>query len=299
MKAIIFGCGYLGTEVARLLMRQGIEVFAFRRSPEALQELERLGVRPIQGDVSQEADFAKIKHPCDWAINVSATGGGDADAYRQVYKSGNENIVRWLKETGCKKFVYTSSSSVYGQNDGSWVTEESPAEPSVETGRILREAEEIVLAAGPAVPGIALRLTGIYGPGRGYYLKRFLAGEPLAVADAERYCNLIHLRDAASAVMASLELGKAGELYNISDGAPARLGDLFEWFARVTGRSNPGATASPAAPARKRGASNKRVAYAKAREQLGWNLEYPTCKEGFAEELKRLGIPRVDEAKSG
>ena len=73
--------------------------------------------------------------------------GGDAEDYRQVYLQGTRNLIEWLAPNPPKKFVYTSSTSVYGQTDGSQVKESSPTEPLVETAKVLLETEKVLLAA--------------------------------------------------------------------------------------------------------------------------------------------------------
>src|SRR5207245_1157057 len=87
--------------------------------------------------------------PCDfhWVVNCAATSGGDAAAYRQLYVAGNFNLVDWLRAAPPRKFVFTSSTSVYGQNDGSLVVETDPVAPEAETARALVEAENVLFAA--------------------------------------------------------------------------------------------------------------------------------------------------------
>ena len=102
------------------------------------------------------------------------------------------------------------------------MTEETAAEPAVESGRILRETENAVLGAG----GCVLRLAGLYGPGRSVLLKRFLLGEaridvrtqPPATPDG-RWINQIHRDDAAAAVASALENQCAG-IFNVADRTP-------------------------------------------------------------------------------
>ena len=56
-------------------------------------------------------------------MNCTASGGAGPEEYRRIYREGNQNLIAWLAGSPLKKFVYTSSTSVYGQNDGSIVTE--------------------------------------------------------------------------------------------------------------------------------------------------------------------------------
>ena len=102
------------------------------------------------------------------------------------------------------RFFFTSSTSVYAQTDGSWVDESSLAEPTRETGKILRETEEIVLRAG----GIVARVAGIYGPGRSFLLRKFLAGEAVIDRERDRFLNQVHRDDIASAMLLLMQSGE-------------------------------------------------------------------------------------------
>src|SRR5882757_5231054 len=147
MRALIVGCGYVGLPLGAELVRRGHEVFGLRRSLLAEAELKAAGITPLHADITQPETLAKLPRDFDWVVNCSASGGGGVDDYRRVYLEGNRNLVSWLVETPPKKFVYTSSTSVYTQNDGSVVTETSPAEPDAPTGKVLVETEKLLLAA--------------------------------------------------------------------------------------------------------------------------------------------------------
>ena len=112
------------------------------------EELKAAGIRPLIADITQPESLAKLPRDFDWVVNCVASGGGSADDYRKIYLEGNRNLISWLADSPPKKFIYTSSTSVYGQNDGSVVTEKSPAEPEEETAKVLVEAEKLLLAAG-------------------------------------------------------------------------------------------------------------------------------------------------------
>ena len=88
------------------------------------------------------------------AIYAVSSGKGGAETYAAVYRDG---LRRVLEHWSPGRIVFVGSTSVFGQADGSWVTEESPAIPDRETGRILLEAERIALSSG----GSVARLSGI------------------------------------------------------------------------------------------------------------------------------------------
>ncbi|MGN6553350.1 MAG: NAD-dependent epimerase/dehydratase family protein, partial [Verrucomicrobiota bacterium] len=147
MRVLIVGCGYVGLPVGAELVRQGHEVFGLRRSTAAQQELKAVGIKPLYADISQPGDLAVLPSQYDWVVNCVASGGGTPEDYRRTYREGTRNLLQWLQRTPPRKFVYTSSTSVYGQNDGSWVVENDPVEPATESGRVLVETENLLLEA--------------------------------------------------------------------------------------------------------------------------------------------------------
>ena len=140
-----------------------------------------------------------------------------------------------------KKFVYTSSTGVYGQNDGSLVTETSPAEPETETAKVLVETEKVLLAAAreKKFPAVILRVAGIYGPERGYLLKQYLRNEARIEGKGGRILNMIHRDDLIGVIIAALESGRAGEIYNAVDDEPVTQFNFFEWLAGTLGKDLP------------------------------------------------------------
>ena len=147
MRVLIVGCGYVGMPLGAELFKQGHEVFGLRRGTGAEAEFKSAGIKPLTGDITQAEQLARLPREYDWVVNcVSASGGGAAE-YRAVYLQGTRNLIEWLGAAPPRKFVYTSSTSVYGQNDGSLVKENSPTEPASETGKILVETERVLLAA--------------------------------------------------------------------------------------------------------------------------------------------------------
>ncbi len=194
MRVLIVGCGYVGLPLGKELVRQGHEVFGLRRSALAEVEMKAAGITPLHADITQPETLAQLPRDFDWVVNCTASGGGGPDDYRRIYLEGNRNLVAWLAGSPVKKFVYTSSSSVYGQNDGSVVTEESPTEPEAPTAKVLVETEKLLRAqmAGRKFPAVILRVAGIYGPGRGHWFKAFLRGEAGLEGDGSRTLNMIY-----------------------------------------------------------------------------------------------------------
>ncbi len=302
MRALIVGCGYVGLPLGAELARQGHEVFGLRRSANAMGELQAAGLQPLVGDITQPDSLAKIPASFDWVVNCVASSHGGAEDYRRVYLEGTRNLLEWLAATPPKKFIYTSSTSVYGQDDGSLVKETSAAEPPTETGVVLRETEQRLLAAAAErqFPAVILRVAGIYGPERGHWFKQFLADEARIEGDGSRLLNMIHRDDVIGAAIAALRSGRPGEIYNAVDDEPVAQRDFFRWLAESLDKPLP-----PSAPAdevaarlrdatalqaRKRGVTNKKISNRKLKMELGYVFKYPTFRQGYSAEIQRRDL---------
>jgi nucleoside-diphosphate-sugar epimerase len=289
MRVLIVGCGYVGLPLGAELVRQGHEVFGVRRSASAAGELKAAGIQPLLADITRPDSLRGLPSPFDWVVNCAASGGGGVDDYRRVYLQGTRNLLDWLGATPPKKFVYTSSTSVYGQNDGSVVKETHPTEPATESARVLVDTEAVLLEAArqKRLPAVILRVAGIYGPDRGHWLKQYLNNEARIEGKGDRLLNMIHRDDVVACILAALKSGRPGEVYNAVDDEPVTQFAFFEWLAGTLGKYMPPAAAEDA-EARKRGPTNKKVSNRRLKMELGYVFKYPTFRQGYSAELLRL-----------
>jgi nucleoside-diphosphate-sugar epimerase len=297
-RCLIVGCGYVGLPLGAELVRLGHEVFGLRRSATEGNELEAAGISPLLADITQPRTLAQLPHQFDWVINCVAAGGG-AENYRRVYLEGTQNLIEWLSAAPPEKFVYASSTSVYAQDDGSLVTEQSPAEPLAETAKVLRETEGVLFDRfqQEKFPVVILRVAGIYGPGRGHWFKQFLRGEARIEGDGSRFLNMIHRDDVAGCIITALQRGRAGEIYNAADDEPVSQVQLFEWLAAELKRPLPPKVSADAEIRRKRGATNKRVSNAKLKAELKYEFKFPDFRAGYAAEIRRITAKEHKERK--
>jgi nucleoside-diphosphate-sugar epimerase len=224
----------------------------------------------------------------DWVVNVVSSDKGGAAEYRQVYLEGNRNLVEWARKHPVKKIVFTSSTSVYAQNDGLAVKESSPTEPQTETSQILVQAEKVLLEPAPAIPSIVLRVAGIYGPERGHLFKQYLKNEAKIPGSGARIINMIHRDDVVAAIIAALKNGRAGEIYNVVDDEPVSLLHFYRWLSETLGKWMPPMVPEEEAPERKRALTSKKVQNRKMKIELGVQLKYPTFRQGYTDEIRRL-----------
>ena len=158
-----------------------------------------------------------------------------------------------------KKFVYTSSTSVYGQTDGSAVKESSPTEPQSDTSKILVQTEKLLLdAAQQKFPAVILRVAGIYGPDRGHLFLQYLRNEAKISGKGERLINMIHRDDLVGAIIAALKSGRAGEIYNAVDDEPVAQIHFFRWLSETIGKYLPPFATEAESAERKRGFTQKK-----------------------------------------
>jgi len=293
MRALIVGCGYVGLPLGTELVGQGHEVFGMRRS--AAEEMKSAGITPLPGDITAPETLDRLPREFDWVVNCTASGGGGADEYRRLYLEGTRNLIAWLAPSPPKKFVYTSSTSVYGQNDGSLVKESSPTAPQVETAKVLVETENLLLAAAQQknFPAVILRVAGIYGPDRGHWFKQYLKDEARMDGKGDRFLNMIHRDDLVGTIIAALKNGRPGEIYNAVDDEPVSQLKFFEWLAGSLDKPLPPAVPEDPELNRKRGVTNKKVSNRRLKMELGYQFKHPTFRQGYTAELIRLD--RADE----
>jgi nucleoside-diphosphate-sugar epimerase len=203
---------------------------------------------------------------------------------------GTRHLIEWLAPTPLKKFVYTSSTSVYGQADGSVVKETSPTEPASATSRLLVETEKLLLDAAVTrqFPVVILRVAGIYGPERGHLFQQYLRNEARITGKGERILNMIHRDDLVGVITAALKNGRAGEIYNAADDEPVAQVHFFRWLSETLGKWMPPFATEEEDAGRKRGLTNKKVSNRKLKMELGVAFKYPTFRQGYTAEITRL-----------
>ena len=280
-RVLIAGCGYLGQAVADLFVADGWEVEGWTQSAQSAEQLSAKPYPVRAVDISNQEEVRRQEKDFDAVIHCASTRGGDADSYERVYFEGAHDL---LNEFANAHFLFVSSTSVYAQTAGEWVTEASETVPTHATGKILHKTDELVLSK----RGTVARLAGIYGPGRSALLRRFLNGEATIDPESDRFVNQIHRDDAASAIR--LLIGKsesAAQVYNVVDNEPILLNECYRWLAAKLNCPIPPPARS--ASSRKRGASNKRVSNAKLRA-IGWIPRYPN----FASGMEQSVLPSFD-----
>lgn len=275
MRILIAGCGDVGSALAQLLLPNH-QVWGLRRDVARLPP----GVQPIEGDLTRIG--ALTLPEVDQVVYCAAASRSDEQAYRAVYVEGLRDLIERLERQArpLHRLVFCSSTSVYGQSDGGWVDETSPTAPSSYQGRTMLEAENLLL--GSNLPGVVLRLAGIYGPGRDRLLEAARSGPPTA-DQASVFGNRIHRDDCAGMLAHILSLEQAAPCFLGVDDAPAPMAEVITYLRDLMDAANVRLAWSDRANWPQRG-GNKRCSNRLIRES-GYRLLFPDYRSGYTQLL--------------
>jgi nucleoside-diphosphate-sugar epimerase len=250
-KAVILGCGFTGSRVARSLRALGWETICTSRSGDAGFPLD-------VADPASLATLRSIIDPETWVLH-SVPVPGVIDALRQCQPV---------------RVVYLSTTGVYGATEK--VDETTPPSPRTER-ELARAREENAVVSGPW-EALVLRPAAIYGPGRGVHAS-MRAGTYSLAGDGGNFVSRIHVDDLAAHCVAGL-LSRVTGAYPVADDEPCTSREIAEYCAGLLGMATPG-SANPGLLGETRRA-NRRVDGSAIRRLLGIHLKYPSYREGIA-----------------
>lgn len=273
MAKLVIGCGFLGLRVARRWQAAGEEVFAVTRSPQRARHLAEMGLQPVVADVTKVETLADlpVTDSVLFAVGFDRSIGLSIE---EVYVDGLKNVLSRLGQL--RRFIYISSTGVFGQSDGGWVNEDSPCEPTRPGGRACLAAEHALADSPMGECSVVLRPAGLYGVGRLPLLRNIQQGKAIA-GSGDAWINLIHIDDAAQAVVAAEAFETPSRLYLVSDGQPTtrkafygELCELLEIPPAVFQDTNDMARIS-----------DKRVSNSRLLKELNIQLEFSSYKAGL------------------
>ncbi len=277
-KVLIVGLGDLGAEVARQLMQLHIDVIGLRRTVSLIHE-EKPGssMEMIAADVTQPASLAVLEtiKPEIMLYCVAASGQSDAE-YQAAYVEGLRNVLSTQQHnTQLRHVFFVSSTRVYGQDTDGLLDESIPALPSDFGGQRLLEGECLLqsLACGYT----ALRLSGIYGPGRLRMIN--LAKSPDYWPAQNSWSNRIHRDDAAAFIVFLIKQALAGKpvqhCYIVTDSKPTPQYEVLAWLAEQMKLPQPEVSAGLASVRGGKRLSNQSML------ATGFKLQYPDYQAGY------------------
>ncbi|MDO6824026.1 NAD-dependent epimerase/dehydratase family protein [Marinobacter sp. 1_MG-2023] len=269
---LIAGCGKLGGAIASSL-KGSAQVYGLRRNPDKVPE----GINAIGADLTwPESLTGKLPENLDSVIYCLTPSSYDEQGYRDAYVNGLSNLLAALGDRKLKRLFFISSTSVYAQDDDSWVDETSAASPARLTGQQILAGEQTALESGH--PATIIRFSGIYGPSRRRFLEEVIEGRMNPVKPAP-FSNRIHEEDAAAAVSYLNGLAFADKpldtCYVASDCEPVRLDDVVDWVRQQV------PCAEPVADARKGGRAGSKRCNNHRLLQTGFTFRYPDYRAGY------------------
>ena len=276
MNLFCFGLGYCADYLSAKLIKQGWQVSATCRTSEKAAVLEASGIRPVllSGKKVTVTDLGKADH-----ILISAPPEQDGSDpvlnFAEAALAALQDQIKWVG--------YLSTTGVYGDHQGAWIDEETPAGLLSERGQRRVAAEAQWAATG--LPMHYFRLAGIYGPGRNS-LRALQNGTARRVVKQGQVFSRIHLADITRILEASMANPNAGRAYSVCDDTPAPPQDVVTYAAELMGVSPPAlqdfATAELSPMAQSFYGENKRIRNNRIKEELGVSLEYPDYRAGLS-----------------
>ena len=284
MDSLFAGCGYVGRQVALRELADGGAVAAIVRTAESAERLNREGIEAVSADLENESPCTGVLRGRVLYWFVPPQPEGDQDRRLRCF-------IQYAVESGERPFrvVLISTTGVYGDCQGEWVTEDRTLAP--QTGRARRrvDAEQVMRTWCQMhdIPIVALRVPGIYGAGK-LPLKRLREGLPVLAPELAPWSNRVHVEDLISVCLAAARIEHPLAVYNVSDGHPSTMTDFFFSVADITGLPRPPvvdkqeATAALSTEMRSYLAESKRIDNTRMREHLGVDVRYPDLASGLS-----------------
>ena len=271
LKILLAGCGDIGCRTGLQLAPQ-FKCFGLKRNPQTLPD----SINPIAGSLTDLNRLqAVLAEGFDVLVVTLTPDAFTPEAYQKSYVNGAATLAAAINGSEHKPrlVIWVSSTSVYGNNQGAWVDEQSPTAAQSFSGKLLLQAEEHISALPCAT--IIVRFSGIYGPGRTRMLKQILAGKGRP-AQPEQWNNRIHSDDCAGVLAHLIGCFDRSEaldnLYVATDSAPVTQHDLRLWLAAQLNVELQDEIVEQKAIRR---CSNQRLL------DTGYQFIYPGYKEGY------------------
>ncbi|WP_130536758.1 NAD-dependent epimerase/dehydratase family protein [Thiomicrorhabdus indica] len=270
---LIAGCGSIGCQLGQQLAQEHT-VYGLRRTTEYVPD----NLHAIEADLNHKIE--QLPDEIDYAFFMPTAGKYKDSAYYNAYVLNLKNLLNGLQDKNIKRLFFISSTSVFSQNDGEVVNEESPTDPhSFSTKRIL-EGEELALSS--STPTTIIRLGGIYGPGRTHLIDLVREGKAHCMEDV--WSNRIHSDDCVGVLAHLLNLDVSGaKLENIYLGVdcePSLSCEVYSWLAEQL--SVPEIEHMEPTENSRLMRSNKKISNARLLES-GYEFKFPNYRLGYTD----------------
>jgi nucleoside-diphosphate-sugar epimerase len=274
---LIIGCGAIGIELAQVLINQGHRVTGVKRNPPP----NTRDIHYVRANINSVTELEKLDTNFHHLFFIVSADGRTEQSYREVYETGLNNV---LAKFAAVPWLFVSSTSVYGQSQGEWVDEDSPAQADNINSQLIRQAEQRVIALNPK--NTVVRFSGIYGEGREYLLNK-AKQSPVIQQTPPYFTNRIHQEDCVQVLAFLLEKKLAdsplAHYYLASDDDPAPTYEVMVWLAQQLNCPAPIIKAIDNNDTMNKRCNNQRL------KALGYEFTYPSYKDGYSKLIKSLG----------
>ena len=287
-RILIIGPGDVALRLVPTLTTK-FRVYALVRKTAVAQRLRELNVTPIIGDLNDGHSLTRVAGIADMVLHFAPPPSSGA------IDSHTKNLIAVLNSRGSvpRRFVYISTSGVYGDCDGTWIDETQPVRPSTARGARRVDAENRLRdwAGTNGVRLSILRAPGIYGDGR-LPDARLRTGTPVLTAEDDVYTNHIHADDLAQIVLTALFRARPNRIYNASDDSEMKMADYFDLAADMLKLARPPRVSRAVAQQRLPKellsfmGESRRLRNQRLKEELRVRLCYPTVRDGIAAAIK-------------
>jgi nucleoside-diphosphate-sugar epimerase len=288
-RLLIIGCGDVGLRVARALPPR-VRVLALTSTPERAPQLRARGIVPLQGDLDAPRTLARLAGIAHRVLHLAPPASEPEREWWRDFRT--QALLRALRLRSLPAaLVYASTTGVYGDCEGAWVSESRPVQPRTPRAQRRADAEQQLRVFGRATGTRAsvLRVPGIYATDRpsGTPRERLLKGTPVLQAQDDVYTNHIHADDLAAALLAALWRGAPQRAYNASDDSELKMGDYFDLAADLYGLQRPPRVARSTAQEHlplvllSFMSESRRLENRRMKKELRVRLRYPTVATGL------------------
>ena len=276
---LIFGFGYTAKFMCQKFSKKNWEVFCTTRFKEKAKEIKSLNATPIFFDDEEKIESVLSKN--SYILSTAPPENSKdpvVENYGHLLKKNSERV-KWAG--------YLSTTSVYGDKKGEWVTEDTELEPNLERSisRVAAENSWIKLGENLLIKTVIFRLAGIYGPGRSL-VDRLLKDEDVYIVDKPAHLfNRIHVDDIVGAIEMAISSKSEAKIFNLSDDLPAKQLDVAKFAANLLKRKSPQTVSLESdlvsEMARSFYKEEKKVSNTRLKDELGYKLTFPSYKEGL------------------
>jgi nucleoside-diphosphate-sugar epimerase len=292
-RILIVGCGDVGQRAARVLgggARARARILALTSSPERCASLRAQGITPLLGNLDHAASLQRLSGLATRVLHLAPPPTNELADWRLDPRT--RALVHALAQRSLPvALVYGSTSGVYGDRQGAWVSEATPAQPRTPRAwrRVDAEAAVHWLGRATGVRTSVLRIPGIYAPDRagGTPRERLLRGTPVLHAGEDVYTNHIHANDLARACVLALWRGQPQRNVNVVDDTELKMGDYFDLAADLYGLPRPPRIGRDAAGDQislmllSFMSESRRLHNQRMKNELRLRLQYPTVAQGL------------------